>query len=158
MTLESLGEMIMKEVKREERNENLIRELLKVWESSVRATHEFLSKEEILEIKKYVPEALSSISRLIVETDENDNPIAFMGIEDTKLEMLFIASKCRGMGIGKTMLLYGIENYGINDLAVNEDNLQAKGFYEHMGFKVYQRNELDDQGKPYPVLYMRLEK
>ena len=35
---------------------------------------------------------------------------------------------------------------------------QAKDFYEHMGFKVYQRNELDDQGNPYPVLYMRLEK
>ena len=30
--------------------------------------------------------------------------------------------------------------------------------YEHMGFKVYQRNELDDQGKPYPVLYMKLER
>lgn len=51
-----------------------------------------------------------------------------------------------------------IENYGVNDLAVNEDNPQAKGFYEHIGFKVYQRNELDDQGNPYPVLYMRLEK
>ena len=45
-----------------------------------------------------------------------------------------------------------------NDLAVNEDNPHAKSFYEHMGFKVYQRNELDDQGNPYPVLYMRLEK
>ena len=27
-----------------------------------------------------------------------------------------------------------------------------------IGFKVYQRKELDDQGNPYPVLYMRLEK
>ena len=81
-----------------------------------------------------------------------------MGIEKQKLEMLFITSKCRGKGIGKKMLLYGIENYKINDLAVNEDNPQAKGFYEHMGFKVYQRNELDDQGNPYPVLYMQLEK
>ena len=81
-----------------------------------------------------------------------------MGIENNKLEMLFIISECRGKGIGKKMLLYGIENYGINDLAVNEDNPQAKCFYEHIGFKVYQRNELDDQGKPYPVLYMKLEK
>ncbi len=56
------------------------------------------------------------------------------------------------------MLLYGIENYKVSDLAVNEDNPQAKGFYEYIGFKVYKRNELDDQGKPYPVLYMRLEK
>lgn len=60
-------------------------------------------------------------------------------------------------GVGKKLLLYEIEEYGVNDLAVNEDNPLARGFYEHMGFKVYKRNELDDQGKPYPVLYMRLE-
>ncbi len=148
----------MKEIKKEERNEKLIKELLKVWENSVRATHKFLSNEEILEIKKYVPESLKGVSYLIIETDKNDNPIAFMGIEDKKLEMLFITSEYRSKGIGKKMLLYGIENYGVNDLAVNEDNPQAKGFYEHMGFKIYQRNELDDQGNPYPVLYMRLEK
>lgn len=148
----------MKEIKKEERNENLIQELLKVWENSVRATHKFLSNEEILEIKKYVPEALASISHLIIDNDENGNPVAFMGIEENKLEMLFITSDYRGKGIGKKMLSYGIENYGVTNLAVNEDNPQAKGFYEHMGFKVYQRNELDDQGNPYPVLYMKLNR
>lgn len=148
----------MKEIKKEERSEKLITELLNVWEDSVRATHNFLSNEEIEKIKEFVPQALSNIAHLIIETDENKIPIAFMGIEKQKLEMLFITSKCRGKGIGKKMLLYGIENYKINDLAVNEDNPQAKGFYEHMGFKVYQRNELDDQGNPYPVLYMQLEK
>ena len=148
----------MKEIKKEERNENLIQELLKVWENSVRATHKFLSNEEILEIKKYVPEALASISHLIIDNDENGNPVAFMGIEENKLEMLFITSDYRGKGIGKKMLSYGIENYGVTNLAVNEDNPQAKGFYEHMGFKVYQRNELDDQGNPYTVLYMKLDR
>lgn len=148
----------MKEIKKEERNENLIQELLKVWENSVRATHKFLSNEEILEIKKYVPEALASISHLIIDNDENGNPVAFMGIEENKLEMLFITSEYRGKGIGKKMLSYGIESYGVTNLAVNEDNPQAKGFYEHMGFKVYQRNELDDQGNPYPVLYMKLDR
>ena len=148
----------MKEIKKEERNENLIQELLKVWENSVRATHKFLSNEEILEIKKYVPEALASISHLIIDNDENGNPLGFSGIQENKLEMLFITSDYRGKGIGKKMLSYGIENYGVTNLAVNEDNPQAKGFYEHMGFKVYQRNELDDQGNPYPVLYMKLDR
>lgn len=142
----------------DDRSPQLIDKLLEVWEDSVRATHKFLSNEEILEIKKYVPEALSSISHLIIETDKKEIPVAFMGIEENKLEMLFITSKYRGKGIGKKMLLYGIENYGVNNLAVNEDNPQAKDFYEHMGFKVYERHELDDQGKPYPVLYMKLEK
>lgn len=148
----------MQEIKKEERTEKLINELLRVWENSVRATHQFLANEEILEIKKYVPEALSGVAHLMIETNENGNAIAFMGIEENKLEILFITSEYRGKGIGKKMLLYGIEKYDVKDLAVNEDNPEARGFYEHMGFTVYQRNALDDQGKPYPVLYMRLEK
>ena len=148
----------MKEIKKEERNENLIKELLNVWEDSVKATHTFLSNEEIEKIKEYVPQALKGISHLIIAIDENENPIAFMGIEENKIEMLFIKNSERGKGLGKRLLNYGIVNYNVNELAVNEQNQQAKGFYERMGFKVYQRNELDDQGNPYPVLYMRLEK
>ena len=148
----------MKEIKKDERTENLINQLLEVWEDSVKATHTFLSNEEIENIKKYVPQALKGISHLIILENEKYQPIAFMGIEENKLEMLFIKNSERGKGLGKKLLNYGIENYGVNDLAVNEDNPQAKGFYEHMGFKVYQRNELDDQGNPYPVLYMKLEK
>ena len=127
----------MKKINKEERKENFINQLLEVWEDSVK---------------------LKGISRLIILENEKYQPIAFMGIEENKLEMLFIKNSERGKGIGKQLLNYGIENYGVNDLAVNEDNPQAKEFYEHMGFKVYQRNELDDQGNPYPVLYMRLEK
>ena len=147
----------MKQIKKEERSKKLIKELLNVWESSVRATHNFLSNEEIEKIKEYVPQALAGISNLIVETDENEKPIAFMGIQENKLEMLFIKNSERGKGIGKKLLNYGIEKYGVNKVTVNEDNPQAKGFYEHMGFKVYKRNELDDQGNNYPVLYMKLE-
>ena len=129
---------------------------MKVWESSVRATHTFLSNDEILEIKEYVPEALRSIAHLVIEANQNNDPITFMGIGDDKLEMLFVAPEYRSSGIRRKMLTSGINNYGVTELAVNEDNPQARGFYEHMGFVTYQRNELDDQGRPYPVLYMRL--
>ena len=108
-------------------------------------------------MKKYVPQAISEISHLII-AEEDNKPIAFMGIEEQKLEMLFIKNGERGKGIGKELLSYGITNYNVNRLAVNEQNPQAKGFYEHMGFKVYQRNELDNQGHHYPVLYMKLER
>lgn len=81
-----------------------------------------------------------------------------MGIEDGKLEMLFLLPEKRGMGIGRKLIEYGIKNYSINELTVNEQNLQAKGFYKHLGFRVYKRSETDEQGKPFPVLYMRLNK
>lgn len=148
--------MMIIEVK--ERNEELINHLLEIWEDSVRATHLFLSNDEIENIKKYVPQALKGVEHLIILQNENYQSIAFMGIQGNKLEMLFIKNSERGKGFGKQLLNYGIENYNINELAVNEQNPKAKDFYEHMGFKVYKRNELDDQGNPYPVLYMKLEK
>ena len=80
-----------------------------------------------------------------------------MGIEGPKLEMLFIKNSERRKGLGRQLLNYGIKNYNINELAVNEQNPNAKEFYEHLGFKVYKRTELDEQGNPYPILYMRLE-
>lgn len=138
-----------------DRNPLLIEQLLEVWESSVRATHMFLSENEIKNIKEYVPQALKEIPNLFVVENENGIPVGFMGIVGQHLEMLFISDKERGKGYGKELIKYGIEKYLVNDVAVNEQNPIAKGFYEHMGFKVYKRTELDEQGNPYPLLYMR---
>ena len=136
------------------RTPDLIERLLEVWERSVRATHLFLSDSEIKSIKEYVPQALNGVAHLLIAKDNKDRPVAFMGIEDGTLEMLFISPEERGKGLGKRLIQYGIENYDVRRLAVNEQNPQAKGFYEHMGFRVYKRTDLDEQGKPYPLLYM----
>ena len=47
--------------------------------------------------------------------NENNQPIAFMGIEDKKLDMLFIKNIERGKGLGKLLLNYGIKNYDVNE-------------------------------------------
>lgn len=145
----------MKIIEVKDRNAVLIGQLLKVWESSVKATHLFLSDDEIVNIKNYVPQALNGVPVLVVAENENGNPLGFMGVSDKMLEMLFILNEHRGQGIGKLLLQYGIENYSIKELAVNEQNPLAKGFYEYMGFEVYKRSELDEQGNPYPLLYMK---
>lgn len=147
----------MRIVKVEERNERLIENLLEVWESSVKATHLFLSHDEINAIKQYVPQALKEIPTLVIAENEAGKPVGFMGIANQMLEMLFVSNESRGQGIGKQLLQYGIEKYSITELAVNEQNPLAKGFYEHMGFEVYKRTELDEQGNPYPLLYMKRE-
>ena len=144
----------MKIIEVTDRNTLLIERLLEVWESAVKATHLFLSEKEIEDIKKYVPQALKEIPHLIIAENEMQVPVGFMGIVEHHLEMLFISDEERGKGLGKELLGYGIENYSINDLAVNEQNPLAKGFYEHMGFKVYKRTVNDEQGNPYPLLYM----
>ena len=145
----------MKIVEVNERTDELVEELLVVWESAVRATHHFLSEEEILKIREYVPEALRGFPHLVIAEKEDGIPVAFMGIADGMLEMLFIHNAERGKGLGRKLLTYGIENYGVTQLSVNEQNPSAKGFYEYMGFTVFKRTELDEQGNPYPILYMK---
>lgn len=139
-----------------ERSEELVRELLGVWERSVRATHLFLSDGEVRSIREYVPQALLGVAHLLVAKDEAGASAAFMGVEDGALEMLFIDPEERGKGLGRRLLRLGIESYGVRRLAVNEQNPRAAGFYEHMGFEAYARSETDEQGNPYPILYMRL--
>lgn len=140
----------------EDRNSTLIEQLVAVWKSSVKETHLFLSDLEINHIQQYVPQALATVSHLMIAENENGMPIAFMGVDGRKLEMLFVLPKERGHGVGKNLLEYGIKNYSIHELGVNEQNPEAKEFYEHRGFRVYKRTETDEQGMPYPILYMRL--
>lgn len=73
-------------------------------------------------------------------------------------ELLCLSPEVRGKGFGKQLLQYGIETYNIQELTVNEQNPQAVGFYEHMGFQTYKRTEYDEEGNPYPLLYMRLSR
>ena len=71
----------------------------------------FLSDEKVKAIKKYVPQALSGMAHLLIAENEAGTPIAFMGIEDGVLEMLFITPEESGQGLGKQLIRYGIENY-----------------------------------------------
>ena len=138
-----------------DRTLELVGQLVDVWERSVRKTHAFLSEEAIAEIKLFVPQALMSVETLVV-AKRDDVPVGFMGVQDGRLEMLFLDPEARGRGLGRALLTYGIEQLGVNELTVNEQNPQAVGFYEHLGFKTYRRTELDEEGRPYPLLYMRL--
>lgn len=139
-----------------DRNKELIIQLVKIWEDSVKSTHLFLSDDEILKIKEYVPCVINDVQYLIAVKLEDNLPIAFMGINGNKLEMLFVLQDKMGHGIGRTLLEYGIKKYNINTLTVNEQNHQAFEFYRHFGFKVFKRTELDEQGQPYPLLYMSI--
>ena len=133
----------------------LVEQLINVWERSVRATHAFLSEGEIAEIKPFVPQALAGVETLVV-AEKDGEPVGFMGVQDGRLEMLFLDPDARGQGLGRRLLTHGIERLGVTELTVNERNPQAVVFYEHMDFKTYRRTDLDEEGRPYPLLYMRL--
>ena len=144
------------EIKEVKQRTEIIEPLLEVWQKSVRSTHHFLSEEEIVTISQYVPSAFENVPHFIVSYEEQ-KPVAFMGLDGERIEMLFIDPICQGRGIGKKLIQIAIQDYGANEVCVNEQNPQAKGFYEHLGFHVYKRSEYDEQGNPYPLLYMKLD-
>ncbi len=51
---------------------------------------------------------------------------------------------------------YALQHMKVTKVDVNEQNEQAVGFYEHVGFKTVSRSELDSLGMPYPILHMEL--
>ena len=139
-----------------ERTPRLIEALTAVWEHSVRATHHFLSEPEILRIRAYVPQAVGGVAQLVAAENQAGEPVGFMGVENGRLEMLSLAPEARGCGLGGRLLRCGIEQYGVREVTVNEQNPQAVDFYAHFGFRTYRRTERDEEGGPYPLLYMRL--
>lgn len=104
------------------RSTQLLTVLLNIWEDSVQATHLFLSCSEVNQIKKYVPQALNNVEHLVATENECGETVAFMGVENNRLEMLFISPLKRGKGIGRQLLQYGIQNYKIQEVTVNEQN------------------------------------
>ena len=139
-----------------ERTPRLIEALTAVWEHSVRATHHFLSESEILRIRAYVPQAVGGVAQLVAAENQVGEPVGFMGVENGRLEMLFLAPEARGCGLGGRLLRCGIEQYGVREVTVNEQNPQAVDFYAHFGFRTYRRTEREVVGGPSPLLYMRL--
>lgn len=130
--------------------------IVDVWEASVRATHHFLKEEDILYFKPLILNEYLKAVDLRCVRNSNNNIIGFLGVAEQNIEMLFIHPDARGKGIGKILTQYAIRTLHSSKVDVNEDNEQAIGFYQNMGFKIIGRSELDGTGKPYPILHMEL--
>lgn len=129
-------------------------QIMAIWESAVRATHDFLKQEDFDFYKRMIPGFFNHVDLYILNTEKDI--VAFIGISGDNLEMLFVSDKQRGLGYGKRLLEYAISTLYIKRVDVNEQNKQAIGFYEKFGFKVITRSEKDSMGKDYPILHMSL--
>ena len=140
----------------QKRTPELMSRLFALWRRSVEATHDFLGPADIDRIATYVPDALQGVSQLAIATDGTGAPLGFAGVDGETLEMLFVDPSARGQGIGRTLLTFAAQSLGTRLLDVNEQNPQARGFYEHCGWHVIGRSETDGQGEPYPLLHLEL--
>ncbi|MDV7697768.1 GNAT family N-acetyltransferase [Chryseobacterium soli] len=129
--------------------------IMEVWESAVLATHDFLAKEDFMYFKEVIPR--DYLPNLEVYLIEDGNEIkGFAAVAEGNLEMLFIHDNARGKGYGKKLYTFMKEKTGLTKVDVNEQNPQAIGFYEKMGFRQTGRSEKDGSGKEYPIIHMSL--
>ncbi|HTY35997.1 MAG TPA: GNAT family N-acetyltransferase [Bacteroidota bacterium] len=130
--------------------------LFEVWESSVRATHAFLAEKDIQFLIPLVRDTLARFSPLHCVRDADHRPVAFLGVANEKIEMLFVHADWRGRGIGTKLTQFAIDDLGARCVDVNEQNDPAIGFYENLGFSTVARSPLDGEGMPFPILHMEL--
>ncbi|PWB34642.1 GNAT family N-acetyltransferase [Pseudomonas sp. SDI] len=130
-------------------------ELVRVWEASVRATHDFLPDSYICLLRERVRAQYLDAVMLICCRDSKQRITGFAGVAAGRVEMLFVDPAHRGQGIGTHLLQYAVEHLNADQLDVNEQNPQALGFYLGQGFEVIGRSPTDGMDKPYPLLHMR---
>ena len=131
-------------------------QLMAVWEASVRATHHFLSEGDLQSLIPLAREEIARISPVHCLRDGDGSVYAFMFVDGSKIETLFVAPAFRGSGAGRALVKYAIAALSARAVDVNEQNELAVGFYEHMGFVTVDRSDADDHGNPFPILHMEL--
>lgn len=128
--------------------------VLAIWRSAVDATHHFLRQEDRCAIEAEVAAFLPG-APLDVAVNEADEAVGFMLLDAHHMEALFIDASYRGSGIGRLLVEEALRRHPDLCTDVNEQNQQAVGFYERMGFERCGRSELDGQGRPYPLIHLR---
>lgn len=124
--------------------------LLRIWRNAVALGHEFLSSADRAELDLLVADYVGSAPLLVAVMD--GAPVAFMGLTGQKIDSLFVDTKAQGQGIGRLLTEQAARPTTVD---VNEQNEAALAFYRHLGFEVTGRSEVDDQGRPYPLLHLR---
>lgn len=131
--------------------------LLGIWLKSVRATHTFVSEDDlqsmIPEVRAYLA---SSEPEFWVLCGDSGTTMGFMGMCGSKMQSLFLAPEFQRRSGGWRLVRHARAVHGELTVDVNDQNSAARAFYEACGFVVEGRSELDDQGRPYPLLHMRL--
>lgn len=130
--------------------------LLALWLRSIRATHTFLSEADIQALIPAARDAALVMLEVWVLADESDQPLGFMGLDDTKLEALFIDPAHTGHGGGTALIAHAVTLKGALSVDVNEQNPDALGFYKARGFEVTGRSETDSDGRPFPLIHLAM--
>ena len=127
--------------------------LFRIWENAVRATHSFLTEEDVDFYARQVRDQYLPFHAFWVAT-VNGEPQGFMGMTGAKIDALFVDPSCHGRGVGRALVDHAAALAGDLSVDVNEQNAGARAFYERLGFRRIGRSALDEAGQPYPILHL----
>ncbi|WP_152401382.1 acetyltransferase [Paenibacillus cellulositrophicus] len=132
--------------------------LVDIWYKAVVHTHTFLTEKDIQFYHDMVKNGALKEVEIWAEVNENAELTGFIGLDGTKIEMLFVDPKYHGKGIGSRLINHAIKIKGRNlQVDVNEQNDGAYAFYKRLGFVRVGRSELDNSGQPFPLLHLELK-
>ncbi len=127
-----------------------------VWLASVKASHDFLSEADIEFYRQRVSSEYMPQVEIHAIKNGNGKPVAFIGLSEDNIEMLFVHPDEMGKGYGSLLLKFAINDKGIKKVDVNEQNTKALEFYLKHGFSIIGRDATDGEGKAYPILHMKI--
>lgn len=130
--------------------------LFGIWLAAVRATHDFLTEGDIAFYAEQVRGAYLPQVDFLVAVDEADRPVGFMGMTGMKIDALFVDPSRHGQGVGRALVNHVRRREPALELDVNEQNQQARAFYERLGFRETGRSEVDGSGRPFPLIHLAL--
>ena len=131
--------------------------LTEIWEAAVRGSHDFLTEADILFYKGQVRDIYLAKVELLAARDDEQGILGFMGMSPPdRVEMLFVDPAHSGRGVGAALIRHALAKHGTLALDVNEQNPAAIRFYVNRGFIRTGRSPLDGQGRPFPLIHMRL--
>jgi len=129
--------------------------VIEIWREAVDATHDFLAPADRsaieVEVRAFLP-----LAPLWLAVDEEDIALGFMLLDGSHMEALFIDPSQHRRGIGGGLLTHAQSMHPIMTTDVNEQNAQATRFYLRHGFVEIGRSTQDTQGRPYPLIHLRL--
>ncbi len=128
--------------------------LVDIWLAAVRATHHFLTEDDIQFFEPQLRDQHIPELEVYVVEGADGELLGFAGLDGANLEMLFIDPAYHGQGIGKQLIDHAVVLKGRLKVDVNEQNPGALAFYLKCGFTQVGRSELDGSGKPFPLLHL----
>ena len=129
---------------------------METWRQASEVGHPFLGPDALDPDQQVIRDRYMPAAEILVEGGDN-GPRGFIALLGSMVGGLFVNPEYHGRGVGSALVLEAARDRRALDVEVYEANEGARVFYLRAGFVEVSRRELDDHGRPLPLIRMRRE-